>query len=415
MRSTDVIIIGGGQSGLVMSKSLSARGIDHLVVERGRTGEAWLSARWDSLHLLTCNAQSALPGMPHDGDPEAFMPARRFASYLEAYAGRFAVPILNGIEVRAVERACHGFRVTTTAGEFLARAVIVATGACDTPYRPECAAMLSPSLFQLNPSDYRAPAQLPEGGVLIVGASSTGVQLAEEIHASGRAVTLSVGDHTRVPRRYRGRDIYAWMETTGMLDDPVLENGNLEAARRQPSLQLVGRPDRRDLNLKILQQQGVRLVGRLLDLGGCRAFFAADLLSTTAAAHRRMLRVLDRIDSTIRTYGFLLPDADPGERQPFLAATGTDRLDLRAQGIRTVIWATGYRRRYPWLKVPVLDDEGEIIHKGGLTSMPGLYVLGLTFLRRRRSSFIDGCGLDAEDLAPSIEAHLSMITRRAAA
>jgi putative flavoprotein involved in K+ transport len=411
---TDVIIIGGGQSGLVMSKSLSARGVDHLVLERGRTGETWHSARWNSLNLLTTNALSALPGLPHEGHPDDFMHATEFARYLKVYARRFAVPVRTGVEVIAVSKGLYGFRVETNAGEFYCRSVVVATGACDTPHRPAAAGLLSPSIFQINPSDYREPSQLPDGGVLIVGASSTGAQLAEEIHASGRPVTLSVGDHTRVPRRYRGRDIYAWMETTGMLDDPALDTGNLEAARRQPSLQLVGRPDNRDLNLKVLQEQGVRLVGHLQDMGGQRAFFGDDLAQTTTVAHKRMVKILDRVDDTIRRYGFLLPQADPSAREPFIAGSSQTCLDLRAEGIRTVVWATGYKRRYPWLHLPVLDHRGEIVHSGGITPVPGLCVLGLTFLRRRRSSFIDGCGLDAEDLAPLIKAHLSQCLRQAA-
>jgi putative flavoprotein involved in K+ transport len=412
---TDVVIIGGGQSGLVMSRSLAARGIDHVVLERGRTGESWYSARWKSLRLLTTNALSALPGLRHEADPDAFMAAADFADYLLRYAQRFSVPMMSGADVLAVTPSMRGFRVRSTAGDWQARAVVVATGACETPYRPPCADMLSSALHQVLSTEYRAPAQLPDGGVLIVGASSTGAQLAEEIHASGRPVTLSVGDHTRVPRRYRGRDVYAWMETTGMLDDPALETGNVEAARRQPSLQLVGRSDNRDLNLGILRDQGVRLVGRLLDMGGVWAEFGDDLAETTRKSHQRMLRILDRIDETISRYSFTAPPADDAARDTFLDASTRQMIDLRRDGIRTVVWATGYRRSYPWLRVPsALDQRGEIVHRGGVSAAPGLYVIGLTFLRRRRSSFIDGCGLDAEDLAAIVRAQLDCQLRMAA-
>jgi putative flavoprotein involved in K+ transport len=415
MRTTDVVIIGGGQSGLVMSRSLTARGIDHVVLERGRIGESWYSARWKSLRLLTTNALSALPGLRHEGDPEAFMSAGDFADYLLRYSRRFSVPMMCGAEVLAVTPSSIGFRVLTTAGEWQARAVVIATGACDTPFRPRAADMLSPSLHQVLSTQYREPGQLPDGGVLIVGASSTGAQLAEEIHVSGRPVTLAVGDHTRVPRRYRGRDVYAWMETTGMLDDPALDSGNLEAARRQPSLQLVGRPDNRDLNLGILKSQGVRLVGRLLDMGGVWAEFGGDLAGTTGQSHKRMLRILDRIDETIKRYSFNAPAADDATRDPFLDSSEQRMIDLRRDGIRTVVWATGYRRSYPWLNVPsALDQRGEIVHRGGVSAASGLYVLGLTFLRRRRSSFIDGCGLDAEELAAIIRAQLDCQMRMAA-
>ena len=415
MRKTDVIIIGGGQAGLAMSRSLALRNIDHVVLERGRIGERWYSERWRSLRLLTTSAMSALPGLPHDGnDRDAFMPACAFAAYLDRYARTMNSPIMNGVEVTEVEPAVGGYRVSTTAGEWRSRAVVVATGACETPFRPAMAQALATSILQVSPTDYWEPDQLPEGGVLVVGASSTGAQLAEEIHESGRPVTLAVGDHTRVPRRYRGRDIYAWMETAGILDDPALEGGNLDAARRQPSLQLVGRPDNRDLDLGVLVRLGVRLVGRLTAIDGGIAKFADDLDRTTKASHVRMLRILDRIDGCIGDRGLEALIADPAVRIPVLADGGSPALDLEKGGVRSVVWATGYVRRYPWLKAPVLDHRGEIVHRGGVTPLTGLYVIGLTFLRRRRSSFIDGCGLDAEDLAPVVEARLGRSTKKAA-
>ncbi len=414
MRNPDVIIIGGGQAGLVMSRSLMARGVDHLVLERGRIGERWFSERWKSLRLLTTAEMSALPGLPHRGDPKAFMPASAFAAYLQIYAQTVGAPIICGVEVTKVEPSARGYRVTTNAGEWLTRSVIIATGACDTPYRPPMAGALASSLAQISPTDYWEPDQLPMGGVLIVGASSTGVQLAEELHASGRPVVLAVGDHTRVPRRYRGRDIYAWMETAGILDEPPQETGNLSAARRQPSLQVVGQPDNRDLGLGVLSRQGIRLVGRLAGADGGRVEFSGDLERTTAASHARLMRILHRIDTCIENRGLEAPEADPGARAPFLAASEQITLDLQRARIRSVVWATGYVRRYPWLKAPVLDSDGEIIHRGGVTASPGLYVLGLTFLRRRRSPFIDGCGLDAEELAPIVKDHLDLRARQAA-
>jgi putative flavoprotein involved in K+ transport len=415
MPRTDVVIVGGGQAGLVMSRSLALRGIDHVVLERGRIGERWHSERWRSLNLLTTNAMSALPGLPHGGsDPDAFMPANAFAAYLERYAQTMAAPVMSGVEVTAAVPAVGGYRVSTTAGEWRSRAIVVATGACQTPFRPQMARALASSMVQVSPTDYWAPDELPQGGVLVVGASSTGAQLAEEIHASGRPVILAVGDHTRVPRRYRGRDIYAWMETAGILDDPAIEGANLDAARRQPSLQLVGRPDNRDLDVCILAQLGVRLVGRLAAIDGANAEFAGDLERTTKASHMRMSRLLDRIDQSIIDRRLEALAANPTARVPFLAAADHMRLDLHREGVRTVVWATGYVRRYPWLKAQVLDGRGEIIHRGGVMASPGLYVLGLTFLRRRRSSFIDGCGLDAEDLVAIVEAHLDQSAREAA-
>jgi putative flavoprotein involved in K+ transport len=414
MRDPDVIIIGAGQAGLVMSRSLTARGIDHVVLERGRIGERWYSERWHSLNLLTTNACSALPGAPQRGDPNAFMPASAFASYLTGYAWKTHAPVITGVEVSGVEPASYGYRVSTTAGRWRTRAVVIATGACDTPFRPLAAQDLDPSIVQINPSDYREPAQLPEGGVLIVGASSSGAQLAEEIHASGRPVTLAVGNHTPAPRRYRGRDIYEWLETTGILDEPAVEGVRLEAARRQPALQVVGRADNRDLNLRILSGQGVRLVGRVTGLGGSTVRFGDDLGRTMEAAHARMVRVLDRIDDCINRWGLESPEADPAARVPFAAPAAPLSLDLARAGIRTVVWATGYIRRYPWLKVPVLDSRGEIIQQGGVTASPGLYTMGLNFMRRRRSAFINGCGFDAADLAPLINEHLDQAVTQVA-
>ena len=227
-------------------------------------------------------------------------------------------------------------------------------------------------------------------------------------------MTVAVGEHTRVPRRYRGRDIYAWMETAGIVDDPALEGGNLDAACRQPSLQLVGRPDNRDLDLGVLARLGVRLVGKLVAIDGARAEFTGDLDRTTKASHTRMLRILDRIDGYIVDRAIEAPLADAAARIPVLADGGTLALNLEKEGVRSVVWATGYVRRYPWLRAPVLDHRGEIVHRGGVTSLPGLYVIGLTFLRRRRSTFIDGCGLDAEDLAPIVKARLGQTAKEAA-
>jgi putative flavoprotein involved in K+ transport len=414
MRNPDVIIIGAGQAGLAMSRSLTAQGVDHVVLERGLIGERWYSERWKSLQLLTTNEMSALPGLPQEGDPDAFMPAIAFAAYLQTYAHKIGAPVISGVEVTKVEPAARGYRVTTSAGQWLPRSVIIATGACDTPYRPPMARALAPSLLQISPKEYWEPNDLPKGGVLVVGASSAGMQLAEEIHASGRPVTLAVGDHTRVPRRYRGRDIYTWMETAGILDDPALEGGNLAAARHQPSLQLVGRPDNRDIDLGILGRQGIRLMGRLAGMDGIKAEFSGDLERTSAASHARMLRILDRIDDCIERRRLAAPPADPDVRIPLRVSGDPATLDLRRERIRSVVWATGYRRRYSWLNVPVLDDHGEIAQRGGITSFPGLFVLGLVFLRRRRSSFINGCGIDADEIAGDVRSFLDQASRKAA-
>jgi putative flavoprotein involved in K+ transport len=412
MRRTEAVVIGGGQAGLAMSRCLSDAGVDHVVLERGRVAERWRSERWDSLRLLTPNWQSRLPGFRYDGpDPDGYMTMAEVVDFLDRYARSFRAPVEKGTNVLALEASAGGYRVTTDRGLWEAPSVVIATGHCDTPLVPELASQLPDDLVQLVPSDYRNPRQLPEGGVLVVGASATGVQLADEIHASGRPVTLAVGRHTRLPRVYRGRDILWWLDAMGVLDESTDDVADLAVSRRQPSLQLVGTPDQATLDLPALEARGVRLVGRALGADGSRVVLADDLLAQTVAADARLARLVQRIDIFAARTGMSAEVGPPAPFRPFRwPREAPTAMDLRAEGIRTVVWATGYGRRYPWLKVPVLDARGEIRHEGGLTPFPGLYVMGLYFLRRRKSSFIDGVGRDALDLT----AHLAGFLRKAA-
>jgi putative flavoprotein involved in K+ transport len=412
MRRTGAVVIGGGQAGLAMSRCLLQRGVDHVVLERGRIGERWRSERWDSLRLLTPNWQSRLPGFRYQGpDPDGYMAGSELVGLLESYARSFAAPVEEATTVLAVEADGAGFRVVTDRGDFAAASVVIATGHCDTPLVPAVARELPRDVVQVVPTRYRRPSQLPEGGVLVVGASATGVQLADEIHASGRPVTLSVGRHTRLPRLYRGRDILWWLDAMGVLDETTREVDDLGAARRQPSLQLVGTPDKVTLDLPALERRGVRLAGRLAGAAYGRIHFEDDLVAHTAAADVRLARLLQRIDSfatRTRLDGVVGPRA---AFEPFVwPAHAPAAIDLRREGIRTVLWATGFRRLYPWLKLPVLDAHGEIRHEGGIAALPGLYAIGLYFLRRRKSSFVDGVGADAVELS----AHLADYLRRAA-
>ena len=400
MRSIDSVIIGGGQAGLAMSRSLTDRGIENVVLERGRIGERWRSERWDSLHLLTPRWQSRLPGYSYQGpDPDGYMDRREVISYLEGYASSFPAPVEEGVTVTSVRRASCGYRVDTDQGSWLARSVVLATGDCDKPLIPSIASGLSEDVHQVAPSWYKNPGQLPEGGVLVVGASATGIQLATEIHASGRPVTVAVGRHTRLPRTYRGKDILWWFDKMGVLDERAEDVKDLQVSRRQPSMQLVGSSDRRTLDLGTLTAAGARLVGRAVGASGNRMTFDDDLLEHAVAADAKLAKVRSRIDGFIDAMG-IGAELEPAE--PFALTEvpeSPSRLDLRAEGIRTVLWATGYRRDYSWLKLPVLDARGEVVHSGGVTHMPGVYVMGLRFLRRRNSSFIDGQARDAEELA----------------
>ena len=417
MPSTRVVIIGAGQAGLAVSYLLTAASIDHLVLERGRTAERWRSQRWDSLRLLTPNWMSRLPGWSYRGDdPDGFMPAVEVAGYLDRYAESFHAPVRHDTTVLSVRRhggldggghgGRHGGRylIHTDAGSWAADAVVIATGFCDVPAVPAAAAGLDPSILQLTPDRYRNPSELPAGGVLVVGASATGAQLADELAADGRQVMLAVGRHTRLPRRYRGRDIMWWLDRMGLLDRPV-DRARIQR-HPEPSLQIVGSgPEAgghpREVDLPSLAARGIRLGGRLVGLDGTRVTFADDLGVTAGAADATLAGLLRRIDRHIAATGLKSevlardPGPDPFRRLVLESAAAPDRLDLRAAGVRSVLWATGYRRSYPWLHVPVLDAAGEIRHSAGLTAAPGLAVVGQRWQTRRSSTFLDGVGHDA--------------------
>jgi len=401
MKRTDTIIIGGGQAGLAMSRCLVERGIDHVVLERGRVAQRWRAERWDSLRLLSPRWQTRLPGFRYDGpDPNGFMTMPELISYFERYAQSFDAPVVDQTTVLSVRRNIGGYLVETDQGSWHAPTVVIATGHCDTPFVPAMAGRLPTNVHQVVPSRYRNPTELPEGGVLVVGASATGIQLALEIHRSGRPVTLAVGRHTRMPRTYRGRDISWWLECSGIQSERAEDAYDLVSARKQPSLQLVGTPDHRTIDLGSLREEGVRLVGRACAVEGHRVSFRDDLQETTAAADQKLARVLGRIDRFIDESLIDAPIEDGPSR--IEVGSATTSLDLARTGISTVMWATGFRRRYPWLQVPVVDSRGELVHDGGITPSAGLYVLGLNFMRRRNSSFIDGVGADARALSDHI-------------
>lgn len=399
MERIHTLIIGAGQAGLALSRCLTERGIEHLLLERGRVAQRW-SERWDSLRLLTPNWMTRLPGFRYDGnDPNGYMQRDEVLTMLRNYARSFDAPVLEETAVLDVRPLRNGWRVGTTRGAWLADNVVIATGHCAQPRRPSCANDLDRDIAQFTTMDYRNPAQLPDGGVLVVGASASGVQLARELRRAGREVILSVGRHTRVPRRYRGRDIHYWLDRTGLLARP-LSDMNAERARREPSLQVIG--DEENLDLAELTRLGVRLTGRLAAIDGTQCNFADDLAQTTHDADRQLHKLLTRIDTHIAAHGaerFFPSEPRP---MPIHITAAPQQLDLRANGIRNVLWATGYTRSYPWLYAPVLDANGEILQSRGRTPMRGLYVLGLQFMTRRNSSLIDGVGRDAAEIAAQI-------------
>jgi putative flavoprotein involved in K+ transport len=401
------VIVGGGQAGLAMSRCLSDHAIDHVVLERGRVGERWRSERWDSLRLLTPNWLSRLPGYEYDGpDPDGYMTMPEVVAFLDRYAAVSNAPVQESTAVTGIRRTGDRFEVASDRGAWLADNVVVATGYCDQPVIPGFAAGLSKDIAQLVPTQYRRPDQLPPGGVLVVGASASGIQLAEELAEAGRAVSLAVGRHIRLPRLYRGKDILWWLDRMGLLDARIEDVIAPDASRAQSSLQLVGRPDHHTLDLGTLQDLGVRLLGRASAADGAGMSFDDDLVGTTAASDVKLASLTLRIDEFAETSGLA---ASVGPAVPFVPlwprfarSMAPTSLDLQAEGISTVIWATGFRRRYPWLQVPVLDERGDIRHRGGVTPVDGLYVLGMQFQQRRKSAFIDGAGADARELTDHI-------------
>lgn len=413
MLHVDVAIVGAGQAGLAMSRCLSSRGIDHVIFERGEIAWRWKYTTWDSLRLLTPNWMNVLPSLPYDGnDPDGFMTGRQYVRLLEDYAGRIQAPIFENTEVISVIPAAQGYRIATARGTWNARALVIATGHCDIPVMPSAASALGAGVLSVHSSQYRRPGDLPDGNALVVGASSSGVQIARELRRSGRQVILSVGKHTRLPRTWRGQDIFWWLDRMGILRQKTSEVADLQAAIRQPSLQLVGAPDRSDINLACLQAQGVRLAGRLHAVRGDEIAFSRDLAATIAAADAKQDRLLGEID---RYAGFSTgPESGWPERITIAPDSDPQRISLKGEGITTIIWATGFTRSFPWLKLPVLSGSGEIENRGGATAMPGVYALGFRFLRKRDSNFIVGAGTDAMAVSRHLAGYLDRTALRAA-
>lgn len=393
MRRVETVVIGAGQAGLAMSRELTRLRRDHVVLERGRVGERWRSERWDSLALLTPNWMNALPGSVPHHDPHGFLSRTAFVGYLSRYAVSFGAPVVERTAVLSVTGGGHDLRVRTRADVWHAENVVVASGACDLPALPPVAA--DAPVPSLHAAAYRRPETLAPGGVLVVGAGPSGQQIALELRRAGRDVVLAAGRHGRMPRRYRGRDAFAWLRDVGHLDATIDAQPDPVAARRAASFPLDGRGGGRPLDLGVLRREGVRLTGRLVGFDGARAVFADDVVANAAAADASMRGHLARFDA-------IAGDAPAEAVAPVVVEPGPGSIDLVEAGIGTIVWATGYRREYPWLHVPVLGPDGEIAHRRGVTATPGVYALGLRFQHRRDSHFVGGVGRDAADLAQRI-------------
>jgi putative flavoprotein involved in K+ transport len=352
---------------------------------------------------------SALPGYSYRGtDPNGYMTAAGAVTFFDAYRAQFDPPVHAGVTVRSVHRGPGGFCVDADNWQWACDAVVVATGSSSEPRIPPLAADLPRRIEQLSALRYRRPADLDDrGGVLVVGASASGVQIADEIARSGRAVTIAVGEHVRLPRSYRGLDIYDWMDRIGQLDERYDEVDDVDRARRHASVQVVGSDDRHDLDLNALRAGGVHVVGRLMAVRGSTAQCSGALANLVTNADLKQARLLRRIDEFVDQHGLAADVAAADEPRPTRVGKLQTELDLAA--FSTVIWATGYRPRYPWLMLDAFDRKGRLRHDGGVCAVPGLYVLGLPFMRRRRSNLISGLGPDAVELFAHMRGHLDHV------
>jgi putative flavoprotein involved in K+ transport len=408
-----VVVVGAGHCGLAMSRCLAARSIDHVVLERGEVANSWRTERWDSLRLLTPNWLSRLPGLTYDGDdPDGYMTAGEVVGLIDRYAGEGAAPVHTHTTVRSLRAdGDGGYSVDTDQGSWSADAVVVASGACNVAAVPPVREALPPGITSLTAIDYRNPDQVPEGGVLVIGASASGIQIADELLRHGRAVSIAVGEHVRVPRRYRGADILWWMEAAGVLDESYDQMDDLVRARSLPSMQLAGSPGGETLDLNALTERGARMFGRLAAVRDGRLMFSGSLPNVCRLADLKLDRLLDNLDAWAADTGVGV--SEPPER---LAPTEVPsppplELELGRGEIRTIIWATGYRPDLSWLELGVLNPRGRLIHDGGVTRFPGLYLMGMPFLRRRKSTLIDGAAADARDLTAHLASHLDSLAR----
>jgi putative flavoprotein involved in K+ transport len=379
------------------------------VLERGEVANSWRRERWDSLRLLTPNWQSRLPGLRYEGpDPDGYMTMGEVTGLIERFAALSRAPVRTGTNVTAVRHTDGGYRVTTSRGEIRSRAVVIASGACNRPAVPGFSEAVPASVEQLTPFDYRDPAKLPDGGVLVVGASATGVQLAAELARSGRPVTLSVGEHVRLPRTYRGRDVLWWMDTSGVWDQRYDQVEDLTRARRLPSPQLAGTPERTTLDLNALASMGVELVGRWAAVRDGRALFSGGLRNVFSLADLKLRRLLDTFDEWALTSGRDAEFGSPERLAPTRVPQSSRlQLDLGSGEIRSIVWATGFRPDYGWLDVPVVDAKGQLRHEGGVVGSPGLYALGLPVLLRRKSTFMCGIEDDAHEVIDHLRRYLA--------
>jgi putative flavoprotein involved in K+ transport len=400
-----VAVIGGGQAGLSMSWYLRERGVDHVVIERDRVGHEWRDRRWDSFCLVTPNWQCRLPGFAYPGDdPDGFMAGPDIVGYLEKYAASFDPPLAEGVSVDRLRRTPSGvFELATSAGTVTADQVVVATGPYHGPAVPRIAERLPAGIAQLHSSQYKNPAGLEAGAVLIVGTGQSGCQIAEDLHLAGRQVHLAVGSAPRAARRYRGRDTLAWLDEMGHYAKGIDEFADADAVRLRANHYMTGRDGGHDLDLRVFATEGMRLHGRLTGIEGTALSFGADLATNLDNADAVAEGIKNAIDGYIAAAGI---DA-PAEERPvpvWQPGGGASSVDLTTEGITTVIWSTGYFRDHRWIEVPIFDGRGYPTHDRGVTSCPGLYFLGLPWQYTWGSGRFAGVARDAGYLIDRITA-----------
>jgi putative flavoprotein involved in K+ transport len=405
-----VVVIGGGQAGLAMSHHLQQQGIDHVILEKNRIAHTWRTQRWDAFCLVTPNWQCQLPGFPYPGDdPKGFMPRDEIVAYIEAYANHIAAPIREGVAVtRLGQDPSGGFVLETGMGEIIANAVVLAVSGYHVPNVPRMAELIDRSVTQLHSSQYRNSDQLPPGGILVIGSGQSGCQIAEDLHLAGRQVHLAVGSAPRCPRVYRGRDAVEWLDDLGQYDLPVDQHSLKEKVRKNPNHYLTGRDGGRDIDLRKFALEGMSLYGRLKDIHNGTLSFADDLAKNLDNADRVYNGICGLIDDHIARNAIAAP-ASPHYAPVWQPANVPAELDPVKAGISTVIWTTGFKSDWSWVDLPIFDGAGYPTHRRGVTSMAGVYVLGLPWLYTWGSGRFVGVGRDAAFIAEHILTHKAIL------
>jgi len=401
----DTVIVGGGQAGLAISYYLTQQGREHIVLEQAsQAANAWRNHRWDSFTLVTTNWMTQLPGAEYQGDdPDGFMPRDEVVAHFEQWIDRFKLPVRYGVRVTSVEANGVGYLVHTDEATIEAANVVIATGLFQRPRVPAFSANLPADITQLHSSEYRNPAALPPGAVLVVGSAQSGAQIAEELYQSGRRVYLSVSSAGRGPRRYRGKDITWWFKETG-LHDATVDKLPSPRAKFGSSIQATGKDGGHTINLHQFARDGVVLLGRLQAARGSKIMLAPDLKENLAKADKTEAGMIKMIDDYIEQNGLDVPQQTLPELRDGYASELIRELDLKSAGVTSVIWATGYKFDFSMVKLPVLDEDGFPIQERGVTGYPGLYFLGLPWLHKGKSGLLSGVGDDAAHIVSDIAA-----------